>query len=334
MKQSEEKVLAGAKVLVVGGAGYIGAHTCQALAKAGFVPVVLDTLETGYREFVQWGPLVQGDCADPQVVADVLAQYQPVAVLHFAAKISVPESEQNPQLYYEHNVVKTLAFLRTLLAYQLIPVIFSSTAAVYGNPIQTPIEEDHPLLPINPYGRTKLMVESILADYHKAYGLPSICLRYFNAAGADPEAQIGEVHDPETHLIPLVLRATDTHPIKVFGTDYPTPDGTCIRDYIHVCDLASAHVAALHFILSTSGAYHMNLGTGEGASVLAVIQAAEAVLGRPVPHEFHARRDVDPAILVASAALSRSVLGWTPQRSDLKTIIEDALRWAGQSHLK
>ncbi len=321
-----------ATVLVAGGAGYIGSHACQALAEAGFLPVTLDTLETGYREFVQWGPLIEGDIQDREVVLSALQTYQPVAVMHFAAKIVVPESQVNPQLYYQHNVVKTLAFLGHILEHGRLPFIFSSTAAVYGTPIQTPILETHPLMPINPYGRTKLMVESILADYHRAYGLPYACLRYFNAAGADPAGNIGEAHQPETHLIPLVLRATEATPLKIFGQDYDTPDGTCIRDYIHVQDLASAHVMAVQKLISEPGALTFNLGTGVGASVLSVIREAEALLGRQVSCEFFPRREGDPSALVAGADLVAAQLGWRAKRSTLKLILQDAWAWECRVH--
>jgi len=317
------------KVLVPGGAGYIGAHTCKALAEAGFEPVVLDDLRAGHEDFVRWGPLHRVDLTDRAAVARVIAEEKPVAAIHFAASIEVGESIRNPSGFYWNNVVNALGLFDALVAAEVGAVVFSSTAAVYGTPETAPIPEDHPTLPINPYGETKLAVERAMKWYGEAYGLRSTALRYFNAAGADPDGAIGEAHDPETHLIPLVIEAVlGRRPsIKVFGTDYDTPDGTAIRDYIHVADLAAAHVAALQRLLAGGGSLTANLGTGRGWSVREVIDAVARVAGRPVPAEEAPRRAGDPARLVADPSRAQAELDWTARHSDLDTIVRTALAW-------
>ncbi|MFO7960018.1 MAG: UDP-glucose 4-epimerase GalE [Nitriliruptoraceae bacterium] len=320
---------AGEPVLVTGGAGYIGSHACLALARAGFQPVAFDDLSTGNADAVRWGPLVIGDIGAPESLREVFARHQPIAVLHFAAKAYVGESVVDPRRYYRTNVAGSLRLLEAVLDHGSPPIVFSSSCATYGVPNHVPIREDTAQQPINPYGATKLTVERALADFGEAYGLRSVVLRYFNAAGADPRAVIGERHDPETHLIPRVLEAAtgDGTIIEVFGDSHPTPDGTCIRDYIHVVDLADAHVRALHWLLAGQGSLTVNLGTGTGASVREVIAVAAEVVGTPVDHRIAPARAGDPPSLVASAELAKERLGWQPRRSDLRTIITDAWRW-------
>lgn len=317
------------KILVTGGAGYIGSHACKALAAAGYIPVVYDNLIYGHERAVQWGPLERGDLLDSDRLAAVMAQYRPVAVMHFAAYAYVGESVIDPGKYYRNNVTGSLALLQTMCELGIDKLVFSSTCATYGNPVHETLDESHPQSPINPYGQSKLMVETMLRDFDRAHGLRSIALRYFNAAGADLEGMIGEDHDPETHLIPLALGAAagKREPLTVFGTDYPTPDGTCIRDYVHVQDLADAHVSALKALEQggPSGAY--NLGTGEGSSVKEVIDAIEQITGKSVPRIFGERREGDPARLVADAALFQREFAWRPAQSDLPTIIRSAWPW-------
>lgn len=316
-------------VLVIGGAGYIGSHTCKALSQAGYLPIVLDSLVSGYKQFVKWGPLIQADMTDAQTLDALIAAYSPVAVLHFASFINVGESVQNPQKYYDNNVIKSLQLLALLKERGLDKVVFSSTAALYGNPAYTPIPETHPLAPINPYGMTKYAIEKALQDYSVAYGSRYVALRYFNAAGADPELEVGEAHVPETHLIPLVLHAVlgTRPPVTLFGQDYQTPDGTCIRDYIHVTDLAQAHVKALEYLLAGNPSIAMNLGTGQGYSVAEVVDAVKRVTQKEVPHVYGPRRAGDPAILVADPSLAKKTLQWQPTRSNLETIVADAWGW-------
>lgn len=317
------------KLLVVGGAGYIGSHMVKALANAGFAVVTLDNLSGGYRDAVRYGEFVQGDIADRALLDQLFTQQRFVGVLHFASFIQVGESVREPGKYYRNNVVNTHTLLEAMRDHHIGYIIFSSTAAIFGEPIHVPIPEDHPKQPINPYGRSKWMVEQMLTDYERAYGLKSICLRYFNAAGADPDGELGERHEPETHLIPLVLRAvTGRSPaLTVFGTDYPTPDGTCIRDYIHISDLADAHRLALQALWAgaPSGAY--NLGNGNGFSVQEVIDTAARICGRTVPVQYGERRAGDPARLVADARRARAELGWQPRFADLQTIIAHAWQW-------
>jgi UDP-glucose-4-epimerase GalE len=315
-------------VLVTGGAGYIGSHACKALAAAGYEPVAYDNLARGHRSAVQWGPFEQGDIADTERVKAVLQHHRPVALMHFAAYSYVGESVGDPLLYYRNNIAATAALIGAIVGTTKMPVVFSSTAAVYGNPQTTPIPEDHPIAPINPYGFSKYVIERMLADADRAYGLTSVSLRYFNAAGADPEGRIGEDHDPETHLIPLVLEAArNGTAVKIFGDDYQTPDGTCIRDYIHVMDLASAHIAALDYLLAGHATTVFNLANSRGYSVREVIATAQDVCGRPIKATVAPRRPGDPAILIGRSDRARTVLDWRPQRSELRTQIADAWNW-------
>ena len=316
-------------ILVTGGAGYVGSHACKALDTAGYQPVVYDNLSRGHRESVRWGPLVEGDLHDTARVAAALQDHGVTAVMHFAAFAYVGESVGDPEPYYRNNVGGTLALLEAMRRVGVATIVFSSTCAVYGAPDRLPIAEATPKAPLNPYGDTKLAIERALHWYAGAYGLRFAALRYFNAAGADPESEIGEDHEPETHLIPRVLRAAlgTGDPVEVYGTDYPTADGTAIRDYIHVADLADAHVRALGYLDTGGESGAMNLGTGQGCSVRQVIAAVERVAGRPVPFRETARRAGDPPELVADPALARSRLGWQPRHSDLDTIIRTALAW-------
>ncbi len=317
-------------VLVTGGAGYIGSHTCKALAAAGFLPVTFDDLSGGYEWAVQWGPLVRGDLLDRAAVERAVAEHRPVAALHFAARIEVGESVVDPGRFYRNNVLGSLNLLEALVAADVGAVVFSSTAAVYGNSVAAaPIAESHPLDPINPYGWSKRCVEQVLSDFEVAHGLRSVVLRYFNAAGADPDGEIGESHDPETHVIPILLQVAsgDRDRFTIFGADYPTPDGTCIRDYVHVADLADAHVLAVERLLAGSASATFNLGNGGGNSVREVIDAARRVTGAPIVATESPRRPGDPPMLVASASRARSELGWQPRYADLDTIIGDAWRW-------
>ncbi|MGQ9659603.1 MAG: UDP-glucose 4-epimerase GalE [Thermochromatium sp.] len=316
-------------VLVTGGAGYIGSHTCKALARAGYRPITLDNLVYGHDWAVRWGPLEIGDIGDRACLDAVIARHRPEAVIHFAAYAYVGESVRDPGRYYRNNVAGTLTLLEALRDHAIPHIVFSSTCATYGIPDRTPIAEDHPQRPINPYGASKLMVERMLADFEQAYGLGWIALRYFNAAGADPEGELGEEHLPETHLIPLALQAAaGLGPrLQVFGTDYPTPDGSCIRDYIHVADLAEAHVKSLAHLRAGALSGAFNLGTGQGASVLEVITTIERVTGRLVPHEIGPRRPGDPPVLYANADKARRLLGWEPRYRDLAETIEHAWNW-------
>jgi UDP-glucose-4-epimerase GalE len=316
------------KILVTGGAGYIGSHVCKALAGSGYLPITYDNLSRGNQWAVKWGPLEQGDIADRACLSVVLARHRPSAVMHFAAFAYVEESIAQPLLYYRNNVTGTVSFLQTLIDYQPLPFVLSSSCATYGLPEKLPISEEHPQRPINPYGFSKLIAERMLTDFGVAYGLPSISLRYFNAAGADPEGELGEAHDPETHLIPRVIRAAcmDTT-IQVFGIDYDTPDGTCVRDYVHVTDIADAHVRALDYLLSGGTSCALNLSNSHGYSIKEVITAAEHVCGRSIRLEAAPRRVGDPPILIGDARRARAVLGWEPVRSNLKVQIADALKW-------
>jgi UDP-arabinose 4-epimerase len=316
-------------ILVTGGAGYIGSHACKCLAAAGYLPVTYDSLVTGNRWAVQWGPFEHGDLHDRERLTEVLRRHRPTAVIHFAASAYVGESVTDPAKYYRNNVAGTLSLLEALRLNDIGKLVFSSTCASYGIPASVPICETAPQVPINAYGRSKLMIEHMLADYAAAYSLHAVALRYFNACGADPDGAIGENHDPETHLVPLVLAAAagTGNPVTVFGTDYPTPDGTCIRDYTHVSDLASAHVLALERALGGPGFQAFNLGTGAGFSVAEVITAAGRITGRKVPFTTGHRRAGDPAALVADPARARDILGWRPQHSDLETVLSTAWRW-------
>jgi len=317
-------------VLVTGGAGYIGSHACKALAEAGYTPVSYDNLSVGNRWSVRWGPLELGDIRDAVQLGTVLRRYRPVGVLHFAALALVGESMTEPGLYYRVNVGGAQAVMDAALAAGIRAFVFSSTCAVYGTPARLPITEATPKAPINPYGASKLMVERILEDYDMAHGFRFAALRYFNAAGADPETEIGEARAVETHLVPLALEALlgRRPPLKVLGTDYPTPDGTAIRDYIHVSDLAQAHVHALARLLEGAPSFACNLGTGAGHSIRQVLGAIARVAGQEVPHVLAPRRSGDPPELVADTGLSRQLLGGglTP-RSDIDSIVATALDW-------
>jgi len=319
-------------ILVTGGAGYIGSHTCKALAAAGYKPVSYDNLIYGHPWAARWGPLEVGDLADRNRLNAVFERFRPAAVMHFAAYAYVGESMNDPGKYYRNNVVGTLSLLEAMRDHDVGQIVFSSTCATYGVPAQELIAEDHPQRPINPYGASKLMVERMLQDFGKAHGLRAIVLRYFNAAGADPDGEIGEAHDPETHLIPLVLdAAAGRRPaVTIFGDDYATTDGTCIRDYIHVTDLAQAHVLGLRALELGAASAAYNLGNGQGFSVRDVVACAERVTGRPVPTRTGARRPGDPLRLVGSAARIQEELGWRPVHSDLETIIETAWRWSNR----
>jgi UDP-arabinose 4-epimerase len=317
-------------ILVTGGAGYIGSHTCKALAQAGYLPVTYDDLSHGHADAVKWGPLVRGDIGDRSQVVETLRAHRVAAVMHFGAFINVGESMAQPELYFENNAAKSFRLLDAMKEAGVRRFVFSSTCATYGVPQRLPLDETHPQLPINPYGESKLMVERALAWHQRAHGLGYAALRYFNAAGADPEGEAGERHDPETHLIPLVIDAAFGRrpPIQIYGTDYPTPDGTCIRDYIHVQDLAAAHVLAVERLLHGAVSMALNLGTGSGHSVREVIAAVERVTGLAVPYQEHPRRAGDPPILVADARRAREALDWQPKVSDIDTIVATATRWA------
>jgi UDP-glucose 4-epimerase len=316
-------------VLVVGGAGYIGSHMVWLLGQKGVDVVTLDNLSSGHRDAVLHGQFVHGDIADQLILDRVFRQYKFDAVMHFASSIQVGESVQDPAKYYQNNVVNTLSLLNAMCAHGVDKFIFSSTAAIFGEPEYSPIDEAHPKRPINPYGWSKLMVEQALADYDRAYGLKSVCLRYFNAAGAHPDGLLGERHEPETHLIPLVLQAASGRRpnITVFGRDYDTPDGTCIRDYIHILDLAEAHWLALQYLQAAGETTAFNLGNGNGYSVENVILAVRRVTGEIIPVQEGRRRLGDPARLVANATKIRQELGWQPAYSDLNVIVEHAWQW-------
>ncbi len=323
------------RVLVAGGAGYIGSHTCKALAAAGHAPIVYDNLHTGHRWAVKWGPFEQGDLNDAAALAATLKRHKPDAVINFAALAYVGESNTEPTLYYRNNVAGMVSLLEAMRAHDVGKIVFSSSCASYGVPAKLPITEDMPQSPINPYGRTKLIGEMMLRDACAAHGLAAVALRYFNAAGADAAGELGEEHVPETHLIPLVLQAAaGTIPkVSIFGTDYPTQDGTCIRDYIHVTDLAAAHVAALSACQpSTFAAY--NLGTGTGASIDEVLGRARQITRKPIPATKEARRPGDPPVLVADPARARAALRWTPQHSSLDNIISTAWAWMNEHRAK
>jgi len=320
-------------VLVAGGAGYIGSHAVKELVREGFDVVVFDNLSNGRIELVGGVPFVRGDLLDKAALRSVFRERRIGAVLHFASLIQVGESYADPRKYYTHNLTTSLNLFDAMLEAGTTNLIFSSTAAVYGDPLETPIPESHPTDPVNPYGRAKLMVEAILRDYERAHGLRAISLRYFNAAGADLDGATGECHDPETHLVPNVLLAVlgKKPKLTVFGDDFPTPDGTAVRDYIHVTDLAVAHVLALKKLLAGGAGDAVNLGTETGHSVLEVVRTAEKVTGRAVPYEVGPRRPGDVAVLLASKAKAERSLGWKPQLSSLETIVETAWNWHRES---
>ncbi len=320
-------------VLVTGGAGYIGAHACKALAQAGYLPVAYDDLSLGHGEHVKWGPLVRADIRDRAAIEAALKAHQAIAVIHFAALSAVGESMAEPARYYDTNVRGTMALLDAMTAAKVPHLVFSSTAAVYGEPETLPIAENARLEPVNVYGRTKLICERMAADY-AVHGVKAVALRYFNASGADPETEIGEKRANETHLIPRAMMALQgyIHDFQVFGSDFPTPDGTAIRDYIHVSDLAAGHVLALRHLLDGGAPGAFNLGVGHGYSVLEVLQAVAAASGREMPAPKGARRAGDPNVLVADPSRARATLGFTPVHSDLKTIAETAWKWHRIAH--
>ena len=317
------------QVLVTGGAGYVGSQAAKALAANGYRPVVLDNLSTGHRELVRWGPLIVGDLCDPGALERLFSEYRFSAILHFAALSDVGESVREPARYWHNNLQGALNLLDAARRHGCVPIVFSSSCAVYGEPGPQPIRENASTSPVSPYGRTKLAVEQALADHGAAYGLRSVCLRYFNAAGCDPDGETGESHDPETHLVPrAVMAALGLIPeLAIYGDDYPTPDGTAVRDYVHVRDLADAHVAALAHLEAGGDSLVANLGTGTGFSVREILEAVERVTGHPVPHHTAARRPGDAAILVADAGRARTILGFTPRHSGLDRIVVTAHRW-------
>ena len=321
------------RVLVTGGAGYIGSHVCKALAAAGFEPIVFDNLSRGSRSTVKWGPIEIGDTGDVTRVRDVLKTYRPEAVMHLAAFTMVDESVENPLLYYRNNIGGTQSLLEAMIGVQEVPVVFSSTCAIYGAPFAAEIDEDHPQQPLSPYGFSKLACERMLADLGVAHGLRSISLRYFNVAGADPDGEIGDRQGLEAHLIPRVLTAArDDIPIKIFGDDYDTPDGTCVRDYIHVSDIADAHVRALAFLLKGGAGQSLNLANARGYSVKEVIATAERVCNKPIRVEIAPRRAGDAAMMVGDARRAQQTLGWSPRRSQLESQIRDSWNWKTRSH--
>lgn len=317
------------RVLVTGGAGYIGSHTAKALASAGHDPVVFDNLSMGHRWAANWGTFVEGDLVDGELLRKTFREHQIEAVIHFAAFAYVGESVQDPRKYFQNNVVRTLSLLDAMVDSGVDRIIFSSTCATYGIPDRVPIDETHPQAPINPYGDSKLFVERALHWYRVAYGLNWMALRYFNAAGADPDGEIGELHDPETHLIPLVIYAAlgRTDPVQIFGTDYPTDDGTAVRDYIHVADLADAHVRGLEYLAGGGESQALNLGTGSGYSVREVVDSVQRVSGKMVPAVEGTRRAGDPPRLVADASKAAEVLGWRPAYTELDDIVRTAWHW-------
>ncbi|NET50558.1 MAG: UDP-glucose 4-epimerase GalE [Merismopedia sp. SIO2A8] len=324
-------------ILVTGGAGYIGSHAVLALQKSGYDVVILDNLVYGHQELVETvlkTELIVGDTNDRTLLDHVFSTHSIDAVMHFAAYINVGESVTNPSKYYRNNVMGTLTLLDAMVDASIDKFIFSSTCATYGVPKSVPLVEEHPQNPINPYGETKLMVERILADFDRAHQLKSVCFRYFNAAGANPEGLLGEDHNPETHLIPLVLQVAlgRRDSISIFGTDYPTPDKTCVRDYIHVSDLADAHVLGLSYLLEGGDSAKFNLGNGNGFSVKEVIEAARKITGHPIPAVECDRRPGDSPSLVGSADKARTILGWNPQYPDIQSIIQHAWNWHQKRH--
>ncbi len=316
-------------IIVTGGAGYIGSHACKLLANVGYLPVVYDNLSRGHDWAVKWGPLEKGDILDPDRLGEVIKKYQPDAIMHFAAFAYVGESVNNPILYYQNNVVGTYTLLRVMLEHGIEKFIFSSTCAVYGEPDTLPLTESHKKQPVNPYGNTKAIIETMLEDLAAGGQLKFISLRYFNAAGADLDGEIGDSHDPETHLIPLILNAADGKipEIEIYGNDYETPDGTCIRDYIHVNDLADAHLRALQYLQEGNPSGFYNLGSETGYSVQEIINAAKLVTGKPIKTCISPRRPGDPPALVANASKAKQELGFNPQNSDLDTILTSAWNW-------
>ncbi|WP_415717670.1 UDP-glucose 4-epimerase GalE [Maridesulfovibrio sp.] len=316
-------------LLVCGGAGYIGSHMTRMIAEAGHEVTVFDNLSTGHAEALKWGKFVKGDLRNPADIEKLFSENCFDAVFHFSGLIVVSESVQKPFEYYDNNVTGTLNLLQGMRKHGVGKFVFSSTAAVYGDPVMDIITEDHPLKPLNPYGRTKLQVEEILQDYAVAYGLDSVCFRYFNAAGAHPDSLIGEAHSPETHLIPNILLSCieEGRKLKIFGNNYPTPDGTCVRDYIHILDLCDAHLKAISFMNQNKGAHSFNLGNGKGFSILDVIKASSEVIGREIGFDYEPSRAGDSPRLVADSSMAYAKLNWTPKYTELREIIETAYRW-------
>jgi len=321
-------------ILVTGGAGYIGSHACKALKAAGYTPVTYDNLVTGWRDAVKFGPFEQGDLSDRARLDEVFARYRPAAVMHFAALSQVGEAMSEPGRYWRNNVAGSLTLIEAACAAGCLDVVFSSTCATYGEHDNVVLDEDTPQQPLNAYGASKRAVEDILRDFEAAHGLRAVIFRYFNVAGADPEAEVGEHHRPETHLIPVMLEAIDgARPaLTVHGTDYDTPDGTCIRDYVHVCDLVDAHVLGLKWLQAGKGSRVFNLGTGSGFSVMQVIEQSRSVTNRAVPYQTGPRRAGDATKLVSGSTRAEQELGWTPARSTLDQMIADAWRWHQTGH--
>jgi UDP-arabinose 4-epimerase len=319
-------------VFVTGGAGYVGSHSCKAFSARGWKVITVDNLSRGHAESVKWGPLCLADIGDGAAMIELLRRHRPDLVLHFAAYAYVGESVQSPELYYRNNSAGTLTLLEAMRESGTSRLVFSSSCATYGHPLQLPITEDHPQSPINPYGWSKMIVERMIEDFGRAYGLSSVSLRYFNAAGCDVDGELGERHDPETHAVPLAIRAalTRDQPFSVLGTDFDTPDGTAIRDYIHVTDLAHAHVLAAEMLLRQEGSHAFNLGTGVGTSVLELLAAVKRVTGCEPLVRFDGRRPGDPAALVASAARAEYQLGWRPEHSEIDHIVRTAAAWQKQ----
>ncbi len=321
-------------VLVTGGAGYIGSHACKALSQAGYVPVTYDNLITGWQDAVKFGPFEQGDLLDRARLDEVFAKHQPVAVMHFAALSQVGEAMKEPGKYWSNNVTGSLTLIEAAVAAGCLDFVFSSTCATYGEHDNVVLDETTSQHPLNAYGASKRAIEDILHDFEAAHGLRHVIFRYFNVAGADPDGEVGEFHRPETHLVPLMLDAIDgkRDGLTVFGTDYDTPDGTCIRDYVHVCDLVDAHVLGLNWLEEGKGSRVFNLGTGSGFSVLEVIEHSKAVTNRAVPYTVGARREGDCTKLVSGSVRAEAELGWKPKRSTLETMIADAWRWHQNGH--
>ena len=316
-------------VLVTGGAGYVGSHVCKALKRAGHVPITYDNLTTGYESLVQYGPFVKGDIADYNNVLQSITEYKIEAIIHLAALSIVGESTRDPGSYYKNNVSGSLTLIEAAVAGKVKAFVFSSSAAVYGLPLSIPIEEEHPVAPINPYGASKAMIERMLEDFKKAHGIEFALLRYFNAAGADPDLEIGEMHDPETHLIPLCIKAVlgKLEYMEIFGTDYKTQDGTAVRDYIHVSDLASAHIQSLRVILEKNESLTLNLGSERGFSVQEIIESVEKISGKKIRVKKSKRRPGDPPVLIASARKARECLGWRPEYEQIDEIIQTSYEW-------
>jgi len=321
-------------VLIIGGAGYIGSHVNLLLNEKGIETIILDNLVHGHRDAVQWGAFIEGDMADPLVLREIFSTYPIDAVMHFSAYIAVGESVEKPGEYYRNNVANTIHLLNEVIRAGVRNFLFSSTCAIMGDPQYLPLDESHPRKPLNPYGWSKYMVEQILEDYEKAYGLRHSILRYFNAAGAEPEARIGERHDPETHLIPIILEAAlgKRSEVSIFGTDYETHDGTCVRDYIHVCDLAQAHLLALEWMMKEDASNDFNLGNGKGFSVKEVIEVARKITGREILTRIGPRRDGDAQTLIGSSTKAKELLGWNPRFDSLEDIVESAWKWHLKEH--